>query len=92
MPVGENHKILSHGTVPEEANCDGEAHVDVNVDTPDNGAQTIEIIFGELDIDHEEGEIHVHLLDTSQTEVGGGVVITEDAQETTRPIDSVLGS
>jgi hypothetical protein len=86
----EGYEIVSHGTVPAEADGDGEVHIDVNLQTLSSGPTTIEVILAEITIDPEQGEIHIHLLDDQQTEVGGGVILTEAASEKTRPIGPIV--
>lgn len=84
LPSGNGCRALTHEEVPQ-VNSSDEIHIDVNVDTPDQGSQTFQITIGESSIDTEEGEIHIHLKEGSTT-VESEKVLVKNAQESTRPI------
>ena len=82
-------EFVSHGTVPSTASPGYEFHIDVNIQSPNNGNVLYEIDLGALDIDEEDGEIHIHLMDASSNPSGGGIVKAEDANQATKPIPSL---
>ena len=85
LPSGGQYEIENHGTIPPSANAADEFHIDVHVQSPNGGNETIQIDLGELNIDEENGEIHIHLKDHLNADKGGGVVRAENAQESSRP-------
>lgn len=88
LDSGSGYELISHNDVPEEDSPENEIHVGVNIDSS-GGSQTIQIDLGELPIDPESGEIHIHLLDSQSQSQGGGVVRTEDATESAKPIPTL---
>ena len=86
LPSNSGFEIMNHGEVPEEDNPNDQIHIDVNLQSNNGGNETVQIDLGELPIDLEDGEIHIHLLDTALQPKGGGIVKTEEATESAKPI------
>ncbi len=86
LPSPSDYDTDSHQSVPAGPYTNDILQLDVNLTSPHTGTFTIQILLGEIDIDEEDGEIHIDLKDENQTSVGGGVVRVENATEGSRPI------
>ena len=82
----------SPGTTPSVASPPTEFHVHVDVQNALGGSDSVLVDFGQLSADAENDEIHVHLIDSGDSEVGGGIIRLEHAQEGLRPLPSGLVS
>ena len=86
IPTTSGYEITSHQSLPEAVNEQGEFHINIDLQTHSNGETIITVDIGQIEIDHQNGKFHVHLLNQSQTSLGNGIVKTKDATESTRPI------
>ncbi len=86
LPQGSGFQISSHSSVPEVDDPENEIHFDVNLQSFVDGSETIQVDLGELPIDPTSGEVHVQLLDSQPQSQGKGVVRTEEATESAKPI------
>lgn len=89
LPVNSGFEISTHGEIPEEDSPENQIHVDVHLVTNNGGNETIQIDLGELPIDSNDGEIHIHFIDTEMQPKGEGIVKTEEATESAKPIPTV---
>ncbi len=89
LPTASGFEISEHGEVPGTASPANQIHVEVHLLSNNGGNETIQIDLGELPIDPNDGEVHIHLFDSQQQLQGGGIIKTEDATESAKPIPIV---
>ena len=84
-----DYDVTSSGPIPQTTNSDGHFAIPVNVVEAASGNQVLTVDLGTLGIDPEEGTIDVELFD-GPTKIGNEVVAAESAEESSRPIGSIM--
>lgn len=88
IPISSNYEGIGHSAPPTTTSPVNQFHVDVNVDTASGSTDTtVQVLLGELTVDVQNDEVHVHLKDGGGNGVGEGVIAVADAKESARPID-----
>ena len=86
IPGESDYEIDSSGPIPQLPSPGEEFHINVNLLPFTDGELSVQIDIGEIPLDAEDGEIHIHLVDQSFVRKGGGIVRADEAQEATKPI------
>lgn len=90
VPAEAGLEMVDHGGVPIGPFTGDTMHLDVNAQGFNDGERTITVHIGGTSLDEEDGEIHVHVLNESNTEVGDKKIRMEQAHEQTKPIPKVV--
>ena len=81
----DNYEINSIGEITEDSETNT-IHVYVNVKDFNDGGKEESIELGDLNITAGHKNVHVHLVDTTESNAGEGITSTESAQQESRPV------